>query len=154
MQHAINAREKKIETYLVRLKEKDVPEDVASDLCRFGAISVCGHLEQCVQIIILERLSPRAHHRVINFVKSYFKKGQNMKCSEIVALLERFDTTWCSKLKVFLEENNDVTSAVESLYAIRNPLAHGTSGSIGDNNLKQYFELIKKLTKAMIQATS
>jgi hypothetical protein len=153
MQHAITARETKIDTYLARLKEKDVPEDIASDLCRFGAIAVCGHLEQCVQIIILERLSPRAHHRVINFVKSYFKKGRNMKCSDIVALFERFDTGWGAKLKAFLEAHDEVVSAVESLYAIRNPLAHGASSSIGDSNLKRYFESVKSLTQAMIQAT-
>lgn len=153
MQHAIDSRETKIERYPSRLQSNDVPDDIVAELCRFGAISVCGHLERCVQIIILERLSPRAHHRVVNFVKSDLKRGRNFKCPDIVGFFGRFETSRAKKLESYLKENDQVVSAVESLYSIRNPLAHGASSSIGVTSLKSYFSSVRELTKAMVLAT-
>lgn len=153
MQHAIASREEALDKFVARISGKDVPEDVQDELCKFGAIRLCGHIEQCVKIIVLHRLSPRAQPQVISYIKSDFEQGRNLKCDRIVGLLARFDKNWAKKFEVFLEASPDIVEGVSSAYSIRNPLAHGSTGGIGLKRLNELNDISKRLLQGIVAAT-
>lgn len=101
----------------------------------------------------MDRLSQRAHPRVISFVKGHFKRGTNYDCEPICQLLERFDLDWSKNLRAFLKENDDVVEAMSSAYTIRNSVAHGGDGSGGLKVIMDYFEAAKRLVDALFEAT-
>lgn len=153
MRLSINSRLNDFRLFLSRIEQKDVPEDVKSSLYKFSAIRLCGHLEQCVKIVILERIKSRAHPKLISYVKSNFKSGANLRCTDIVDLLNRFDIVWGKNLESFVKKRPDIKEAIESIYSIRNPIAHGTDASLGRKTLSNYFLLIEELIEEVIIST-
>ena len=98
MRHAIKNRERKLDEFFLRA-ENVTDDELKSDLARFGAVLVCGYIERCVEIIVLERLTPRAQPRVLQFIKGHFKRGTNYDCEAICQLLTRFDQHWENKFR-------------------------------------------------------
>ena len=76
MQHAIGSRERKLDEFFQRAKKKAPDDEVVSDLSKLAAVLTCGCVERCVEIVILERLTSRAHTRVLKFIQAHFKRGR------------------------------------------------------------------------------
>lgn len=153
MQHAISSRERKLDSFFLRASAKDISEEIQSDLAKFGAILVCGYVERCVETIILERLSNRAHPRITKFIQSFFKAGRNYDCEAICQLLERFDDTWSKSFRRFLSENDQLVTAISSAYAIRNPIAHGGDANRGLAGVKELYNASKATIVGLMEST-
>ena len=129
-------------------------EEVAANLRRFGTVLICGFVERSIEVILLERLKPLAHPRVLNFVKSHFKRGTNYNCEVICSLLERFEPEWKNKFKHFMDNNEKEVDALSSTYSVRNSVAHGGSGGINAITLRERRDDVKKIVDALIKATT
>ncbi|MDF1585247.1 HEPN domain-containing protein [Marinimicrococcus flavescens] len=154
MQHQIDLRFHKLESFIQQSFAHDLSEEVQSYLSRFGAVLICGNVERSCEIIILHRLEKRAHPRVLNFVKSHFKRGMNLDCTAIEQLLARFDPGWQKNFKAFIDSNSAVEEGISSCYAVRNSVAHGGQMSVGKKRLRELFDLSKKLVDGIIEATA
>lgn len=128
-------------------------DETKSYLCRFGTVLICGNIEQSFQIVILNRLRPKAHDHVLNFIRSHFKRGQNLDCEAIQQLLGRFDSGWQKEFTTFVEKNPDVKEGIASCYAIRNSTAHGGTQSLGSRRLVELYEVHKRLIDAITECT-
>jgi len=153
MRHQLDQRFAALERYISRACGPRAPEDFAPDLMKFGTVLICGTIEQCVQIIIMHRLKTRAHPRVLNFVKSHFKRGVNLDCSAIAQLLARFDGEWSRNFENFVNDNDDVKEGISSVYGVRNSVAHGGSSGVGSKRLEELFNASKSLIVGVENAT-
>lgn len=153
MQHAINSRERKLDDFFRRAKKQTVDEEVTSDLARLGAVLACGYIERCVEVIILERLTARAHERVLKFIKTHFKKGTNYDCEAISQLLERFDVGWAKKFRSDLAKNEQLATSLSSLYVLRNSIAHGGDQNRGLAGVEALYEDCKSIVMVLVDAT-
>ena len=93
-----------------------------------------------LRFLISERVGGRSAPQINTFLKSFFHRGTNYHCEEILALLYKFDTNWAQKFKEFVAKNDEIKSGISSCYAVRNSIAHGGTQSLGPKILKQYFE--------------
>jgi hypothetical protein len=82
-------------------------------------------------LIVMEKISRRAHPRVQNFIRGHFKIGTNYTCEAIAQLLERFDLGWGRQFRAFVRARDDLVEALRSAYDLRNSIAHGGIGSRG-----------------------
>lgn len=153
MRHSIDSRIRRLDTFFQRAKQTPLPDETRSDLARFGAVLVCGFVERCVEVIILERLSNRAHPRVNSFIRSYFKRGTNYNCEAICQLLERFDLNWSRRFRETLVSRDNLAESMNSAYTLRNSIAHGNDGNRGLNGVEDLYVDAKQLVEAMIVAT-
>lgn len=149
----LGARLLVLDKYLANVTALPEGDEVKAHLCRFGAVLICGNIEQSVQIIILNRLRAKAHDHVLNFVRSHFKRGQNLDCEAIQQLLNRFDTGWYKAFSKFVEDNPDVKDGVSSCYAVRNSTSHGGTLSLGLKRLKELYEAHRKLIEGVVAST-
>lgn len=154
MRHPIDARFNEIDGYIKRCNAADVPEEMRGYLFRYGSVLICGAVERSVEIIVLERLTSKAHPRVLNFVKAHFKRGHNLDCAAIEELLGRFDISWKSSFCDFVQQNADVKEAISSCYAVRNSVAHGGTASIGSARLSELYSASKRLIDGLITSTA
>ena len=93
----------------------------AAYYCKLGCVMICGAIERSVEILITERVGSRSAPQVNSFFKSFFKRGTNYDCEEILQLLYKFDTDWGHKFKAFMARNDEIKSGVSSTcYAVRN----------------------------------
>ncbi len=153
MELVLKNRFEKIEKFINQSGTVEVPEEVRSYLFRLGAVLICGNIEQSIKVIIMDRLSKKAQPKVLKFIGSHLDSGRNYKCPEIETLLRRFDETWGNNFHKFIDENPEVKDGVDSCYAIRNSVAHGGTQSIGNQNLKRYFDISEKLMNGIVKAT-
>lgn len=154
MQFQLDSRANAVAAFISRCSDKDLPPELQSELCRFGTVLICGNVERSLEIIVLERLSKKAHPRILEFIKSHFKRGTNYDCSAIAQLLNRFDTDWYRSFEAFVAANGDVKEGISSCYALRNATAHGGTGNIGARRLTELFDLSKQLISGIVAATA
>ena len=153
MQIVLQSRLEKLELFVSRAINEKLPADIQSSLFKFGTVLICGYIERSVEIIILERLSSRAQPRVLNFIKSHFKKGPKLDCAAIEQLLLRFDTGWAENFAQLVNGSTVSKDGVTSCYSVRNSVAHGGPNSTGSEALKQYLEAAKQVVEFVISAT-
>lgn len=150
---AIDQRFRRLEEHIELACNAD-DEEVAENLRRFGTVLICGFVERSIEVILLERLRNRAHRRVLNFVKSYFKRGTNYSCEAICQLLDRFEPKWRDSFKNFMDNNEKEVEGLSLTYSIRNSVAHGGSHGIDAATLRERRDEAKKVVDAVIMATS
>jgi len=152
MRHAIDSRIRKLDGFFARASAVD-DDELKSDLSKLGAVLACGFVERSVEIIVLDRISYRAHPRVQSFVKSYFKKGTNYDCEAICKLLERFDLAWSQNMRSWIDANDGAASSLISIYALRNSIAHGGDNSSSLVRVKALYDDCKVVVEAAIVST-
>lgn len=151
--HAIESRKQQLDAYFTRAADSSISEEVQSDLAKHGIVLICGFVERSVETIIMEKMAQRAHPRVQNFIRAYFKIGTNYNCEAIAQLLERFDLEWCKKFRIFLETHEDLIEALRSAYELRNSIAHGGTGNRGLRGVQNLYSSSKEVVEAMETAT-
>lgn len=87
MEHEIASRALAIQSFIDQSSRSEIGEHIQSYLFRFGSVLICGYIERSVEIIVLHRLSRRAHPRVLSFVKSHFARGRNFDCGAVTVAL-------------------------------------------------------------------
>lgn len=153
MRHSIDSRIRQLDAFFQRAKQPGLTDEIRSDLAKLGAVLVCGFVEQSVAVIVLDRLSSRAHPRVNSFIKSHFRRGTNYDCEAICQLLERFDLDWSRRLRGALASRNNITESLSSAYTLRNSIAHGGDQNRGLRGVEDLYVDAKQLVEAMILAT-
>lgn len=128
-------------------------EEVAANLRKYCTVLICGFVERSVEVVLLERLKNRAHPRVLNFIKSYFKRGMNFDDNAICSLLERFDPQWERNFRMQMDGKEKLKSDLASIYAVRNSVAHGGNAGINASTLRERLYSAKQIIEALIQAT-
>lgn len=152
MWHEIGNRERKLDAFFARAK-KVGDDELKSDLARLGAVLVCGYVERCVEVVILNRLTTRAQPRVLQFIKSYFKKGTNYDCEAICHLLIRFDQGWETAFRSKIGKNDQWSTSLASAYNLRNSIAHGGDGNSALQGVETLYKDCKNIVVALIEAT-
>jgi predicted transcriptional regulator len=153
MRISIDNREVSLGELIVRCKNGDVPDDIRPAIRVHCVVQICGYVERSIEVVILSRLEHRAHPRLLEFVKSYFKKGTNFRCSVIKSFIERFDTKWAREFQDFIDKNDDAVELLNSAYTLRNQAAHGNSINLSDRRLLELFDGAKRVINGLIVAT-
>lgn len=149
MAFAIENRFKEVQKLVSSAQARDTESEVAAYFCKLGSVLICGTIERSVEILVTERMGNRSAPQVLSFLKSYFKRGTNYDCDEIMQLLYKFDSNWGREFKVFLDSNEQIKSDISSCYAIRNSISHGGTQSLSPKTLKQYFDSSFSLVAAL-----
>jgi RiboL-PSP-HEPN len=137
---AIESRFRDVERLVVAAQAKSLDPEIAAYYCKLGSVMICGAIERSIEIIIMERVGGRSAPQVKTFFRSFFKRGTNYDCEEILQLLHKFDSNWGHGFDEFISTNGQIKSSVASCYAVRNSIAHGGAQSLGPQTLKQYFD--------------
>lgn len=153
MNPSIENRKRQLDAFFHRATTTQMTDESRSDLAKYGAVLVCGFIERCVELVVLERLTQLAHPRVIKFVKSHFKRGTNYECEPICQLLERFDADWASGFRIFVENNRRLEEQVSSAYTLRNSIAHGGDANRGLNGVRELYDAAKAVVDGLVAAT-
>jgi RiboL-PSP-HEPN len=153
MKFEIDERFKTIEAFVAEATSAKVAEQVRSYLFRLGTVLICGNMERSIEIIILDRLTARAHPRVLNFVKSHFQRGTNFDCRAVKQLLQRFDSDWYRNFCTFVDAHPHVEEGISSCYSVRNSVAHGGTMSVGGKRLRELLDLSRSYIEGIDVST-
>jgi hypothetical protein len=153
MQLQLDARYDAVARFVAEASAGNIPEHVQAHLYRFGTVLICGYIERAVEIIIMERLASRAQQRVLNFVRSHFKRGRNMDTKGISELLNRFDSAWYREFGRLAQANDSMKAGVFSCYDLRNSIAHGQTATVTLKRLNELLAAAKQMVDLVVQVT-
>jgi hypothetical protein len=153
MQLQLDSRYNAVVSFIGEASDGSVPQEVQAHLYRFGTVLICGYIERAMEIIIMERLSYRAQPRVLNFIRSHFKRGRNMDPKGVGELLKRFDVAWYREFDRLAQADAGMSAGVYSCYDIRNTVAHGGTATVTLRRLNQLLAAAKQLVDYVVQAT-
>jgi hypothetical protein len=153
MRHAIDSRIRKLDAFFVRAAALGIEDEIRADLARYAAVLVAGFIERSVEVIVLDRLSHRAHPRVMKFITAWFRKGTNYDCEAITQLLDRFDLQWGDRFRAFLGNNSRYADSVTSIYTLRNSVAHGGDQNRGLAGVETLYVDCKEVVEGLVLAT-
>ena len=152
--HAIETRKLQLDAYFRRAADPAISDEIRSDLAKHGIVLICGFVERSVETLIMEKIAQRAHPRVQNFIRGYFKIGTNYNCEAIAQLLDRFDVGWGTKFRALLKTRDDLVEALRSAYDLRNSIAHGGTGNRGLRGVQELYASAKDVVDGMEVATT
>lgn len=153
MQLQLDARYNALEKFIREAMGANIPDEVKSELYRLATVRICGYIERCMEIIIIERITSRAHPKVINFVRSYFKYGRNLDTKATAELLNRFESSWYRSFTDFVDNTAGVKEGVNSCYGLRNGIAHGGTANVSDVRVLQLLTAAKAMIDGVVLAT-
>lgn len=137
---------------LIQAAKNQSDAQTASYLCRLACVQICGNLERCIELLIMERFEKRIPPQIEEFLSRQFKRGANYDCEEICALLYRFDKAWGRLLEDFVKGNQQIKESINGCYGLRNTIAHGGAPGLGYAMLEQYFDASKAVVTEIEEA--
>lgn len=125
--------------------------EIASYLCGFLAVKICGVYEDCIEHLICQRAARATDTEVYQYVKSSIAESfRNPKFSRIIEILSKFSSAYVDALKNGIDHKSRV--ALDSIVDNKNAIAHGRSSNVTLSDIKDYhsrcmpiFELLEAI---------
>ncbi|MDR0837386.1 MAG: hypothetical protein LBM94_04120 [Propionibacteriaceae bacterium] len=115
---------------------------VAAHLARYLVLCLCGDVEQSVQTLIHHYAKSHSDVRVSHYVGKTFRQGQNYNTEKLLQTVQALDPDWRREI---LAKFSDELRAFDSIYSIRNQVAHGGDVGVSLGGTQQYFTDIWKV---------
>lgn len=107
----------------------------------FLIIRASGIAENSMAAILGEYSLVRGNSQLSKFVDKSVSWENSLNCKKIANILDRFDTDWWKTIE---QNTSDAQrSAVDSLKALRDQVAHGRSNGTGFNIIRQYYQELR-----------
>lgn len=141
--HAIFSHQQRIDAVFSRVGSLAGDAELQSDLAKYLCILVAGYIEKSFAEIVLEHARRCGAASLQNFVERNTSKFTNANATKIAQFLGAFDSVWQSKIELYLRD--DMKDAVDSIYGLRNNIAHGVSVGLTYTRMQNYYSKIKDL---------
>ena len=112
--------------------------ELQSHWSRYLCILVSGFIETSINAIYSQYAEQKSHRYIANYVSSRLKRFTNPNMEDILVLAGSFSEDWRQKIESIVTEEQK--SAVDSIVANRNRIAHGANVGISYNTVKKYYQ--------------
>lgn len=141
--YAIASHQQRIDAVFSRVGGLNGDLELQADLAKYLCILVAGYIEKSFSEIVLEHARRCGAPSLQNFVEQNTSKFTNANASKIIQFLGAFDSDWRLKIEYHLKDEKK--DAVDSIYGLRNNIAHGVSVGLTYIRMKDYYTKIKDL---------
>ena len=135
---------------LIKLCKQVTDLKVQAFLARSLVILASSYVEIAVREIIGEFCKKRATPAITNFVMVSISHENSLNCRKIETIVGRLGLDFQSCLRPLLSAEEQ--SAIDSLKALRDSIAHGGDNNTGYIVITQYFKAVENFPKHLHQA--
>ena len=135
-----DARKKALDS-LFKMAESLTDEPVKNELARYICIRISGLIEQTIVSFYREYANAKGHPNLSRYVSRSIKL-QNPGMKKLIDLSGNFNENWAAELDAL---DDSIKSAVDSIVAIRNQVAHGGDRGVRLSTVNNYYKEILQL---------
>jgi hypothetical protein len=138
---AVLGHRQRVDAAFQRARGLNADAELLADFAKYLCILVAGFVEKSLAEIVLEHARFCGAPSLQKFVEQNTKKFTNANSERLLQFLGSFDSEWRGNMEGFLtDERKD---AVNSVYALRNNIAHGVSVDLTLARIQDYYYAIK-----------
>lgn len=145
----IYIEQKQLDNLFDTVEQLPADPEIRSNWAKYLCIRVSGFLETAISVILTEYTRKRAHPRVANRVSAELRFFTNPNMQKVLDLIGSFDLTWAAELE--RDCTGEIKEAIDSIYSIRNPIAHGESVGLTPASMAKYYKQAKALVSLVDQ---
>ncbi len=112
---------------------------------KYICILAAGFLENAISEVYIPLVNNSSSPAVSNFAQRTLQKIQNPKSSRFIAIAHSFKKEWGEDLEIFLNDDNDLKDAIDSIMRNRHLIAHGKNTSVSVIKIKEQLERSVKI---------
>lgn len=116
-----------------------------SHFARYYCVLVCGFIENCIKIVVIDFAQNSGRSEVAAYVGSRISRFGDIGKQELSSFIHSYSNTWGKHVDSFMD--GPAGEALDSLKNIRNQVAHGGSMSTSLGQIDAYFSEIDKLVE-------
>ena len=135
--HAISSHQQRVEAAFARVHNAGLEAELLADYSKYLCVLVAGFIEKSFAEMMLEHARRCGSPSLQRYVEQNTSKFTNANCAKIGQLLGAFDPTWRIQIEAYLVDERK--AAVDSIYSLRNNIAHGVSVGVTYASVRQYF---------------
>lgn len=121
-----------------------LPEDeVKSRLAEYLCIRASGLLEKVVKELVIEYVTKSAPQEVKSYIESKIISLTNLEHEKLKRFLQSFSQEWHDQYDSLVTE--DQAQALNSIYGLRNSLAHGGASTISYKRIREHYDKMKNV---------
>jgi hypothetical protein len=122
-------------------------DEVLADLARYLYVLVLGFVEASVKVLVTERCRRAGDRSIGSYAIGRVETFRNPNAETLLQLVGSFDPGWRDQLGLFMAGPRK--DALDSVYALRNQVAHGNpqGGSLG--TIREYYAQILEVVEEL-----
>jgi hypothetical protein len=109
-----------------------------AEYSRYLCVRASGLIETSVRRIFSEHARRASSPAVGRYAAWHVGRLQNINCDKLLKLVETFDPTWKAAVEAYLSEER--ATALNSIVANRNAIAHGNPSGVTYGTVKPWYE--------------
>lgn len=142
---AVHAHRQRIDAVFSRVKGVAEDAEMLSDFSKYLCILVAGFIERSFSEIVLEHARQCGSPSLQRFVERNTCKFTNANTKKILQFLGSFDSGWQVQMESFIVDEKK--AAIDSIYGLRNSIAHGASVGLTYTRVAEYYSLVKSIVE-------
>jgi len=137
---SFDSRKKALDS-LFKMAESVTDEPLKNELARYICIRISGLIEQTVVSFYNQYAYAKGHPNLSRYISRSIKL-QNPGMKKLIDLSRNFNEKWAVELDAL---DDSIKSAVDSIVAIRNHVAHGKDRGVRLSKVSDYYQKILQL---------
>jgi hypothetical protein len=138
----IYAAQAKLDNLFDQAKGLPADPEMRSHWAKYLCVLVSGYLETTISTILVNYLTRKAHPNIVNWISAELEGFINPNMTKTLDLVGHFNETWGAELE---RESLELKDSIDSIYALRNRIAHGEDTVLTMNRMLEYYKQAKKL---------
>lgn len=141
----IHTNQSKLDSLFASADKLPADPEIRSHWAKYLCVLASGFLETSIAAIYVRYAQNKAHPHIVNWLTSELEFFINPNMSKVLELTGRFNVSWAAELE--RNTQGSIKDAIDSIYANRNPIAHGESVELTMARMSQYYVQAKKLIR-------
>jgi hypothetical protein len=111
---------------------------------RYMCLLISANIDKSVHLILTEYARRHGSTQLKQYVSKKYARGTNYNASRLIDALSLFDPEWGHLLDAALT-SSDLKEKLDSIYGVRNSVAHGEQPNLSRPSLDGYFEAHERI---------
>ena len=142
---AVHSHRQRVDAAFSRVQDVAKDAEVLSDFAKYLCILVAGFIERSFSEIMLEHARQCGSPSLQRFVEKNTCKFTNANTAKILQFMGSFDPEWRDRMESFLVDEKK--AAIDSIYGLRNSIAHGASTGLTYARIEEYYTAVKSVVE-------
>lgn len=122
----------------------DIDPQLATFLHRYLCILISSNIDKSIHLIFTEYAARNGSLQLRQYVSKRYARGTNYNAARLTNALSLFDPEWGHKFDQTVS-STDLKEKLDSIYGIRNSIAHGEQVNVSRPSLNGYFDAHERI---------